>query len=503
MEPLVLHPATDAAVGAEHVAPKPRPIRHPLRQFTINMAPTTWMCVDWLIIGIVSAAAYSFLVYGTSEYGWIANPWLVCGAFCISVTFSGLVFGLYERETLHVRSRILVRTVLTLSLGVVLAFACLTVFFYAHASRWVGLAVACGYLATALPLRLYAHEVISTSRMRLLCVGTNESVRKLVDLLDRRRHRHHDVVGHVRVNHGPMRLVAGSVQLHRKPRFRSEEELEFNEQCPCLGTIDDIAALVDTWRVDDVVVASELAADPAVAQAVGVCLEKHRRVTDQATFVEKLMGEIPVESISADWFLRADIQSRGNYEAASRVVDVCVAVLGLALTLPFWPVVALIVRLDSRGPALFKQLRVGKHGRLFTICKFRTMREDAEKDGAQWAAENDNRITRVGQFLRKSRIDELPQLLNILRGDMSLVGPRPERPEFVRNLEQLIPHYRLRHLSRPGLTGWAQIQYRYGASVADAHRKLCYDLYYLKHRSLEFDLAILIRTFGTFLLGAR
>jgi exopolysaccharide biosynthesis polyprenyl glycosylphosphotransferase len=279
--------------------------------------------------------------------------------------------------------------------------------------------------------------------------------------------------------------------------------LRFEDTCPCLGNLNQVIDVLAAHDIEEIVVASELASDAAVGRTVAHCLEGACRVTDQATFVEKLLGEVPAESIAAEWFLRADVQSRSNYEAVSRLLDFVVAGLGLVLTLPLWPLITLLIRLDSAGPVFFRQVRVGQRGRLFQICKFRTMRLDAEKDGARWAAENDARVTRIGRYLRKSRLDELPQLFNILRGDMSLVGPRPERPEFVRRLEHLLPHYRLRHLIKPGLTGWAQINYGYGSSIADAHRKLCFDLYYLKHRSLELDLAILIRTAGTFVLAAR
>ena len=461
------------------------------------------MCLDCAIIGSAACVACILLATSGNSYSWIADPWLVTTTFCGSMSVGGLVFGLYEHKTLLARSRILVRTSLTLSLGVVLAFATLSVFFYAQASRWVGVAVVLAFLGLALPLRLIAQQLISTSPVRLLCVGADASVRKLVAILGRRHSRHYQVVGHVRVPKGPLRLVAGVRAVADKPRFRTEEDLQFEESCPYVGDLDQIVSVLGDYGVDEVIVGSELAADSHVGRAVAPCLEGRCRVTDQATFIEKLLGEVPAESVSAEWFLRADVQNRGNYESISRVLDVAVALFGLLVTLPLWPLIVALIRLNSRGAAIFKQMRVGQHGRYFRMYKFRTMRADAEKNGVRWAVEKDNRVTWVGRFLRKSRIDEWPQFLNILRGDMSLVGPRPERPEFVHNLEEVLPHYRLRHLVRPGLTGWAQIHYRYGASVADAHRKLCYDLYYLKHRSLELDVAILIRTLGTFVLGAR
>jgi lipopolysaccharide/colanic/teichoic acid biosynthesis glycosyltransferase len=168
--------------------------------------------------------------------------------------------------------------------------------------------------------------------------------------------------------------------------------------------------------------------------------------------------------------------------------------VGGVLALPIMALTALAVRLDSAGPILYCQERVGENGRLFTLCKFRSMRTDAEQGTPVWASDHDARVTRVGRFIRMTRLDELPQFWNVLRGDMSFVGPRPERPFFVQQLEAVIPFYATRHAVKPGVTGWAQVKYRYGASVEDALEKLRYDLYYIKHRSLLFDLTILLDT---------
>ncbi len=486
--------------AAPPVPPQPRTFG---QRFMHSMSPSAWVFLDWLIIGATASAACMLLVLGTTGYQWIANPWLISGTLCTSITMAGLVFGLYERRTVLARSRILVRATLTLVLGTVLGFACLSLFFYAAASRWVGLAVVLGYALVAIPARLLAHEVITTTRVRLLCIGDGPSIRKLATILGAVHRRVYEIVGHIEVRQGAQRLVAAAVDRGALPRFEADEHSEFSAACPCVGTLEHIADVLSAYSVDEVVVGSELVFDGRVGRAVASCLERRCRVTDQNTFVEKWLGEVPVESITAEWFLRADVQNRGNYEAVSRLMSVAVAALGLVLSAPLWPLIALAIRLDSRGPAFFRQIRVGQGGRCFRMYKFRTMRCDAEKDGARWAQPNDSRVTRVGRWLRRSRLDELPQLLNVLRGDMALVGPRPERPEFVHNLEQVLPHYRLRHLTKPGLTGWAQIHHGYGGSVADAHRKLCFDLYYLKHRSLEMDVAILIRTLGTFVLGAR
>ena len=173
----------------------------------------------------------------------------------------------------------------------------------------------------------------------------------------------------------------------------------------------------------------------------------------------------------------------------------------MIVSLPLWPLIALCIKLDDGGPVFYSQNRVGQNGRVFRLYKFRTMIVNAENGESVWASRNDPRCTRLGRWLRRSRLDELPQLYNILVGDMAVVGPRPERPAIVLELTKTLPYYDLRHVVKPGLTGWAQISYRYGASLEDSRRKLQYDLYYLKHMSLELDVVILFRTVGTFLRG--
>jgi exopolysaccharide biosynthesis polyprenyl glycosylphosphotransferase len=177
-----------------------------------------------------------------------------------------------------------------------------------------------------------------------------------------------------------------------------------------------------------------------------------------------------------------------------------VSFIGLAVCLPFIPLIILAVRLSSPGPILFRQTRVGRRGRPFTVLKFRTMSQDAEDQGAVWATKNDPRVTPVGRFMRQTRLDEIPQLWNVLRGEMGFVGPRPERPEFVQWLSSEVPFYDLRHMIRPGITGWAQVRYRYGASLEETKHKLEYDLYYIKHLSLGLDLLIMFETIKTIIL---
>jgi len=218
-------------------------------------------------------------------------------------------------------------------------------------------------------------------------------------------------------------------------------------------------------------------------------------ILDGVGFFEELTGTMPVERVTPSWLLFS-----GGFRVArltnlyKRMLDVAVAAAGLIFSLPIFLLSALIIKLESPGPIFYCQERVGLHGKPFKVIKFRSMRADAEKDGPVWASTNDSRVTRFGEFIRKVRIDEIPQMINVLRGDMSFVGPRPERPVFVEQLAQVIPFYALRHVVKPGLTGWAQVYYPYGASEEDALRKLEYDLYYIKNLSITMDLFVIFQT---------
>ena len=230
-------------------------------------------------------------------------------------------------------------------------------------------------------------------------------------------------------------------------------------------------------------------------------------VFDELAFCERHLGRISLERLSVAWLLGAEgFGSERLGRAVKRATDIVVSLAILVLTMPLMALTALAVRLDSPGPALYRQERAGLHGQSITLLKFRSMRVDAEAGGTpRWAARADSRVTRVGAFIRSTRIDELPQLLNVLRGDMSLVGPRPERPHFVEQLAELIPFYTQRSYVKPGLTGWAQVNYPYGASVEDAREKLAYDLYYVKNQGFFLDMLVLLATVRVILFreGAR
>jgi sugar transferase (PEP-CTERM system associated) len=227
------------------------------------------------------------------------------------------------------------------------------------------------------------------------------------------------------------------------------------------------------------------------------------RVEEATSWLEKISGKIEVEQLNPSWLIFAEgFRFSVFFRMVRRAVNFLVALIGLVVSLPLLPFIWLAVKLDSPGPVVYRQQRVGRGGAIFTCYKFRTMRQDAEADtGATWADDNDPRITRVGRFLRISRLDEIPQLWCVLKGDMHFVGPRPERPEFVERLTKDIRYYGVRHVVRPGITGWAQVSYKYGNTVEDAREKLQYDLFYIKNASIGLDMMIMLQTIKIVLLG--
>jgi sugar transferase (PEP-CTERM system associated) len=226
------------------------------------------------------------------------------------------------------------------------------------------------------------------------------------------------------------------------------------------------------------------------------------KIEEATSWLEKISGKIEVENLYPSWLIFAEgFRRSSTFIVLRRALSIGISLVGLLVSIPLWPVLILVIKFDSPGPVFYTQRRVGKGGTIFSVLKFRTMRQDAEAaNGPQWAGANDPRITRVGRFLRSSRLDEIPQLWCVLKGDMAFVGPRPERPEFVESLSKEIPYYGVRHMVRPGLTGWAQIRYKYGSTVQDALEKLQYDLFYIKNASIGLDLLIMFQTIKTVLL---
>lgn len=272
-----------------------------------------------------------------------------------------------------------------------------------------------------------------------------------------------------------------------------------SSQVPSSTILENTGGLYETVKrekADKIVVSLSEQRGVFPFKEVMACKLDGIEVVDAPSFYEQVTGKLFLEGINPSWIIFSEgFKVRAWRRVVKRGMDVICALVGSILTLPFLPLIVLAIKLDSTGPVFYRQERVGEKEKRFNLYKFRTMRVDAESGtGAVWAQENDSRVTRVGEFYRKSRIDELPQFFNILRGDMSLVGPRPERPEFVEKLKEIIPYYSERHFVKPGVTGWAQVRYPYGASVEDALEKLRYDLYYIKNISLCLDLMIILET---------
>jgi len=270
-----------------------------------------------------------------------------------------------------------------------------------------------------------------------------------------------------------------------------------------IGTIDDIPAIVQSHGVDRVVVSlADARGKLPMNRLLEMRLDRGVAFDHLASVYEEYTGKIAVENLRPSWLLFSEGFDQTRVTASiKRVIDLTIAIVGLVILAPVIAVIAALVRLTSPGPAFYHQRRVGENGRMFTVHKLRTMRNDAEAEtGAVWASANDSRVTPLGSFLRRTRLDEVPQLWNVIVGEMSVVGPRPERPEFVSQLTREIPFYGLRHSVRPGLTGWAQVRYTYGATVEDALEKLQYDLFYIKHITVALDLLILFQTIKTVLL---
>lgn len=412
------------------------------------------------------------VVMGVSALGDPPAPLWLAPVFAGSLISGGLVSGLYERASFRSPRAPLAPSVLAAGLAVMGTVFVYQMLAFATLGRWVVLVTwAVATLFLAVPRMLLGTRGMRTPT-RILFVGSEAHA----ELLKQRLGASEDHV---------FELVSVVIRgVSEAPR-------------------QDLLERCGDHAIELIVV--EASSGTAVLEEAARCLTAGIRVQDLPTFLEVAFGEVLVESLRADWLSSTSAaQTPRLSRIGKRIFDVLVAGLLLVATLPFWPLLILGIRLGSRGSAFYSQDRVGRGGRIFRIYKFRTMVSDAEQEGRPvWAASQDARVTSLGRWLRRLRVDELPQLWNVLRGEMSFVGPRPERPEFVALLEEQIQGYGLRHLIKPGITGWAQVNYPYGASVEDARAKLRYDLYYVRHGGWLLDMRIVLRTVGALTWGAR
>ncbi len=419
-----------------------------------------------VVLLLLIARVLAWLHWGPGSFLLLALPvvtaWLIVGYFS----------DLYDLSTAsRFRSSVLAIT----RTGAVVTGIFLLLF-YVHpymVSRSDLMIVTLGGPVAVAVWRLCYIRYLGVSRLqrRVLIVGTGTSCRALLQAV--RNHSGHGV------------LVVGLID--------DQVDRTCNEVdgVPVVGTAGEVWSLVSSLGVEEVVLAVDGPAGDALTASLGICYERGLAVSLMPHLYEEVAGQVPVEHMGPAWLGAVPLREPGGrlYVAVKRCIDVIVASTGLIVSLPVMLVVALLVRLSSPGPILFRQQRQGQHGHPFELIKFRTM--PVEQVGKPPV---DRPVTRVGKWLRRTHLDELPQLLLILRGDMSLVGPRPKRSAEARQLERIIPLYRVRYSVRPGLTGWAQIRYRYARNPDDEMTKLRYDLYYVKHQSLLLDLSILVRT---------
>jgi sugar transferase (PEP-CTERM system associated) len=402
--------------------------------------------------------------------------------FCLAAFY---LFDLYDFIVMHDRRELVLRLVQALGL----AWVALALAFYVFPQLKLGRGVSLIALPLALGLmvswRISIHWLLAHPDFgeKILIVGSGslamEVAREMLDRPDA-GYRMAGFVGN-----DPELLGKSLVN----PRV--------------LGLTSELGEVVRRENIDRIIVAmGERRGQLPTNELLQLSLAGTVNIEEGASFYERVTGRVSLNMIRPSWLV---FSSRGRQARISgiarNIAHRIVALIGAIFSLPIAILTAILIKLDSRGPILYKQERVGKNGSLFTVMKFRSMHTDAEKAGPVWASQDDDRTTRVGKIIRKLRIDEIPQFWNILRGDMDFVGPRPERPHFVSQLAEEIPYYEQRHLIAPGLTGWAQINYPYGASIEDARQKLEYDLYYIKNQSLMLDAMILFETIKIILFG--
>jgi len=410
--------------------------------------------------------------------------------FALIMTALGVVFSLFRVGEPKSLSVVFVRTAIVLAVGFPIAYVVFGHVTGGSLARQVLASASLYALASVVLIRAAISTVLDAGigLQRVLIVGSGPEALAVERVINQTGPRRSVVVGFypAGTDDDPVGVDVGSSSAVRFPRSI------------------ELPTIVDRFKVDEVIVAvREQRGGVLPIRDLLECRVCGVPVRDLSAFYERVRGEVPIESLKASWLIYGDgFAQHAVRTRVKRAFDLVLASLLLLLAVPVMAAAALAIFVESGVPIFIWQQRVGRHGRPFLCVKFRSMRIDAEHDGvARWASANDARVTRVGRVLRKLRVDELPQLFNVLSGEMSLVGPRPERPSFVAGLKEQIRFYDLRHSVKPGITGWAQIRYPYGASVEDSQRKLQYDLYYVKNHSLSLDALILVETVRVVLLG--
>lgn len=457
-----------------------RGVRVSVRRVVLSSADSATIIAAFVLAAVIRLSADAGIVYVKSHLGYLVGS----GIIFLLVFY---ICGMYERQILT-QHRYFVRTPLVaVTLGVLLVVAA----FYGQFK----LAIGRGILAMASGMILLGSWAVRG--LFRLAVGYGWLTRNTLVVGDQAQAA--SVINLIYAHPDAGYQVRGVVYCGQRP------EGGFVEQIPVLGPVSDLKKFVNVYDVETVVVATSLRKEREVLRILRPIRYAGVQLLDYVALHEELAQEIPLDHIDDEWLMSAAMNSsRIHIRQIKRVMDVFVALTGLIVLSPVFLLALILVKISSPGPAIYRQKRVGLDGREYVLLKIRTMVPSAERDtGPVWCNSHDRRITAVGRFLRKWRMDEIPQLVNVLRGEMSLVGPRPERPEFVEILSEAIPFYRERLLVRPGITGWAQVNYPYTGSISAARRKLQFDLFYIKNMSFLLDVAILLRTFRTIVAGLR
>jgi len=455
--------------------------RLPRRKILLCLGDAFFTATAMYVAVVLRLGADEGLKYIHTHWASLITTWTL---FMISF----YIGGLYESNRLQRIGGTLTAAVIAICLGMVTSLAA---FYATFSERIIGRGIFGGYaifvFVAVLAVRLFYMMASSRGFMqqRCLIIGSNGEAKKAVDLVEQHPHAGIRILGLVHCGQEKDKIG------------------KFIDDYPILGGLDSVEKFVQLYDIERLIIAAPADAEPGLLRRLRSFRYRGLALVDFVSLYEELAQEIPIDHINDEWLLLASMNnSRIHIRRLKRLTDLVVSVIGLTLTWPVMLIAALLIWLTSKGPALFRQERLGRDSMPFTLLKFRTMRLDAESQtGPVWATEDDPRVTWLGRWLRKFRIDELPQLFNVLRGEMSLVGPRPEREVFIFKLSEKIPFYAERLLVPPGITGWAQVMAPYAASIEDSRRKLQFDLYYIKHMSFFLDVMIFAKTVKTIMFG--
>jgi sugar transferase (PEP-CTERM system associated) len=463
-----------AAVRADRVLPKATMIR--VFKHYIPHAVLLLGLLDLLLLASAGELAWRLRAeqIGIAPGLMTERLWPHTG-FAVMMLAAMIAVGVYGADSLRSMRFACARLLVAISLGII-ALSFIDFVIGTHNFWRSTLAYGMAFAVVLLVVnRLIVGGLLGTSafRRRVLVLGAGQRAQRLRELGDRPESGF-GIVGYVGMS----------------------ENQPLIEEAIARSAIHNLTRFVENLGVSEVVLALEERRNALPLKDLLRIKTTGVHVNDFSSFLERETGRIDLDTVNPSWLIFSDGFSSGRAvsSVAKRVFDIAASALLLVLTAPLVVLFALLVKLDSRGPAFFRQTRVGLYGEKFDVIKLRSMRTDAEAKGAQYATKNDPRVTRVGRFIRKVRIDELPQAWTVLKGEMSFVGPRPERPEFVADLEEHLPYYAERHMVKPGITGWAQVNYPYGASIEDSRHKLEYDLYYAKNYTPFLDLLIILQT---------